>query len=84
MMAKTDYAVRAAQSGPVDAQQQQRAMQDPEIQAILADPMIRNVLGWLGPPDQGGDPKQAQQAMADPTVAKKIEKLMASGILKAG
>lgn len=81
MMMKTDYAVRAAQSGPVDEQQQQRAMQDPEIQGILADPMIRSVLSNLGP---GGDQKQAQAAMSDPGVAKKIEKLMAAGVLKSG
>ena len=56
-------------------------MQDPEIQGILADPVIRNVLSNLGPE---GDNKAAQTAMSDPSVAKKIEKLMAAGVLKTG
>lgn len=56
-------------------------MQDPEIQGILADPVIRSVLGNLGP---GGDQQAARTAMADSSVAKKIEKLMAAGVLKTG
>ena len=44
MIQKTHIAIRAASSGPVDEQQQQRAMQDPEVQAIMADPQIRGML----------------------------------------
>ena len=58
-------AIRAQQSGPADAEQQQRAMQDPEIQAIMADPMIRNVLNNFQE-----NPKQAQEDMKDPTVVR--------------
>jgi hypothetical protein len=58
-------AIRANQSAPADAEQQQRAMQDPEIQAIMADPMIRNVLNNFQE-----NPKQAQEDMKDPSVVR--------------
>ena len=40
--------------------------QDPEIQAIMADPMIRNVLNNFQE-----NPKQAQEDMKDPSVVRK-------------
>lgn len=58
-------AIRANSHGPADAEQQQRAMQDPEIQAIMADPMIRNVLNNFQE-----NPKQAQEDMKDPSVVR--------------
>jgi len=53
------------------------AMADPEIQAILNDPVIRQILN-----DFNENPAAAQKAMADPLVANKIEKLIASGIVQ--
>eukprot|EP00548_Thalassiothrix_antarctica_P005949 CAMPEP_0194147230 /NCGR_PEP_ID=MMETSP0152-20130528/22599_1 /TAXON_ID=1049557 /ORGANISM="Thalassiothrix antarctica, Strain L6-D1" /LENGTH=567 /DNA_ID=CAMNT_0038847947 /DNA_START=80 /DNA_END=1783 /DNA_ORIENTATION=- len=53
------------------------AMADPEIQAILSDPVIRQILN-----DFNENPTAAQKAMADPLVASKIEKLIASGIVQ--
>ena len=53
------------------------AMADPEIQSILQDPVINQVLR-----DFNENPNAANQAMADPTVRTKIEKLIASGILQ--
>lgn len=55
------------------------AMADPEIQAILMDPIIRNVLN-----DFAEDPKSAQAAMKDATVRAKIEKLIAAGVVRTG
>jgi len=55
------------------------AMADPEIQNILNDPVIRQVLQ-----DFNENPNAANQAMMDPTVRSKIEKLVASGILQTG
>ena len=52
-------------------------MADPEIQSILQDPVITQVLR-----DFQENPNAANQAMADPTVRAKIEKLIASGILQ--
>lgn len=53
------------------------AMADPEIQSILTDPVIRQILQ-----DFNENPAAAQKAMADPLVASKIEKLIASGIIQ--
>lgn len=58
-------------------QRQERAMADPEIQAILTDPVMRNVLR-----DMQEDPMSAQKHLADATVAAKFEKLVASGIVQ--
>merc|ERR1712038_2146117 len=53
------------------------AMADPEIQSILQDPVINQILR-----DFQENPTAANQAMMDPTVRTKIEKLVASGILQ--
>jgi len=53
------------------------AMADPEIQSILQDPVINQVLR-----DFQENPTAANQAMMDPSVRTKIEKLVASGILQ--
>jgi len=58
-------------------EQAAHAMADPEIQAILSDPVIQQVLR-----DFAENPNAAQQAMSDPTVAAKIQKLVASGVVE--
>ena len=58
-------------------QRQERAMADPEIQGILTDPIMRNVLR-----DMQEDPASAQRHLADPGIAAKFEKLVASGIVQ--
>lgn len=55
------------------------ALADPEIQAILQDPVINQVLR-----DFNENPNAANKAMMDPTVRTKIEKLIASGIIQTG
>jgi stress-induced-phosphoprotein 1 len=57
----------------------EHAMADPEIQNILRDPIIQQVLQ-----DFQTNQKAANEAMRDPTVRSKIEKLIASGIVQAG
>lgn len=57
----------------------EHAMADPEIQAILSDPVIRQILQ-----DFNENPNAAQMAMRDAGVRAKIEKLIASGILQMG
>lgn len=66
-------------SGNVDPARAQEAMKDPEIQAILQDPMINKVLK-----DMQSDPASGSRAMADPTIRSKIDKLIAAGILQVG
>ena len=53
-------------------------LKDPEIQAILQDPKVRQVIQDLS----GGDVAAGQQAMNDPVMRGKIEKLIASGVLQ--
>jgi stress-induced-phosphoprotein 1 len=58
-------------------QRQERAMADPEIQGILSDPIMRNVLR-----EMEENPAAAQKHLSDPGIAKKFEKLIASGIVQ--
>ena len=58
-------------------EQAAHAMADPEIQAILQDPVIQQILR-----DFAENPAAAQQAMGDVSVRTKIEKLIAAGIVE--
>jgi len=62
-----------------DEERAARAMQDPEIQAILSDPVMMQILQ-----DMKKDPKAAANHMRNPLVAAKIQKLIAAGIVKTG
>jgi len=54
-------------------------MKDPEIQGILKDPTISKVLQ-----DMQRDPSSVRGAMNDPAIRSRIEKLIASGLLRVG
>ncbi len=56
-----------------------RAMADPEIQAILQTPEVRNALA-----EMQRDPKAIQNVMKNRSLAEKIEKLIAAGVLRMG
>jgi len=58
-------------------EQAAHAMADPEIQAILQDPIVQQTLR-----DFNENPQAAQQAMNDPGMRDKINKLIASGIVQ--
>jgi stress-induced-phosphoprotein 1 len=58
-------------------ERQAKSLADPEIQGILTDPIMRQVLS-----EMQDDPRSAQRHMAHPEVAKKIEKLVAAGIIQ--
>ena len=58
-------------------EQAAHAMADPEIQAILSDPVVQQLLR-----DFQENPTAAQQAMTDPGMRAKMEKLIASGIIE--
>eukprot|EP01038_Epipyxis_sp_PR26KG_P007406 gene7406-10095_t len=75
---KTVMKIQEANSdGSLDKERSAHAMADPEIQNILMDPSIRQVLT-----DFQENPKFAQQAMTDPDIRRKIEKLIAAGVLQ--
>lgn len=75
-LSKTIAKINEASSGDMDAERVAHARADPNIQAILSDPMIQQVLR-----DFSENPQDANKAMSDPGVRAKIEKLIASGIL---
>ncbi|KAK7406227.1 hypothetical protein VNO78_07847 [Psophocarpus tetragonolobus] len=58
-------------------ERQAKAMQDPEIQNILQDPVMRQVLI-----DFQENPKAAQEHMKSPMVMNKIQKLVSAGIVQ--
>jgi len=68
------------QSGNVDPERQRQAMQDPEIQAILRDPVINNVLQDLQ--DAKGSERAQEALRTNPDIASKINKLIAAGVLR--
>ena len=58
-------------------ERQAKGMADPEVQSILSDPIMRQVLS-----EMQEDPRAAQKHMAHPDVAKKIDKLVAAGVIQ--
>ncbi|CAB9521000.1 Stress-induced-phosphoprotein 1 [Seminavis robusta] len=60
-------------------EQAAHAMADPEIQAILQDPVMQQTLR-----DFSENPSSAQSAMNDPGMRAKINKLIAAGIIETG
>ncbi|KAL9249366.1 Hsp70-Hsp90 organizing protein 2-like protein [Drosera capensis] len=58
-------------------ERQAKAMQDPEIQNILTDPVMRQVLI-----DLQENPKAAQEHMKNPMVMNKVQKLVSAGIVQ--
>mmetsp|Transcript_1407 Transcript_1407/g.3307 ORF Transcript_1407/g.3307 Transcript_1407/m.3307 type:complete len:584 (-) Transcript_1407:76-1827(-) len=79
---KATYAINMANTNLTEDEKKaraERAMSDPAIQAILQDPVINQVLK-----DFSENPNAAQDAMRDPVVRSKIEKLVAAGVLQVG
>jgi len=72
---------KANSSGEVDPARQAEALKDPEIRAIMSDPIVNQVLKELGP---GGNKQRAQEAMSDASIVTKINKLIEAGILRVG
>jgi stress-induced-phosphoprotein 1 len=72
------YAEQSSSGADGDgAERRAHAMADPEIQGILASPEIQQLLR-----DMQENPKYAQQAMKNPDIMAKVNRLVAAGILK--
>jgi stress-induced-phosphoprotein 1 len=56
-----------------------RAMSDPEIASIMQDSYMQLVLG-----EMQKDPSRIQDYLRDPSIAAKLNKLIAAGILRFG
>eukprot|EP01083_Nonionella_stella_P030467 83494_1 len=77
---KVTAMINYGQANQTEEERKERAahaMADPEIQSILQDPVVNQVLR-----DFQENPNAANQAMADPSMRAKIEKLIAGGILQ--
>lgn len=57
----------------------ERALKDPEVAKILGDPVLQSILQQAQ-----NDPAALQEHMKNPEIAKKIQVLIAAGIIKTG
>eukprot|EP00668_Euglena_longa_P001084 GGOE01001295.1.p1 GENE.GGOE01001295.1~~GGOE01001295.1.p1 ORF type:complete len:569 (+),score=156.11 GGOE01001295.1:49-1707(+) len=64
-------------SGEMDEERVRKAMADPEIQALMQDPVLHAVLR-----DFNENPAAAQKHLQDPGMRAKIEKLIAAGVIR--
>jgi len=81
---KTKMTIMMGSSTETQEEQEERmrhAMADPEIQNILRDPEISNILRSLQ--EKPNDPNFLA-ALREPSVASKINKLVAAGVLRMG
>ncbi|KAJ1308927.1 hypothetical protein OPQ81_004612 [Rhizoctonia solani] len=76
-MEKVARATYEQQSGESDEQTLERAMRDPEVASIMTDPVMQQILQQAQQ-----NPAALQDHMKNPIVAKKIQKLIAAGIIK--
>ena len=68
-----------AEGNETPEQVYQRAMKDPEVQRIMQDPVIQSILSQAQ-----SDPAALQEHMKNPEEFKKIQTLIAAGIIQTG
>lgn len=76
---KTQQAIYLTNSQEDQEERAKKAMADPEIQAILQTPEVRNALAELE-----RDPKSINNILQNKNIAEKLEKLIAAGVLRMG
>ncbi|RKO94872.1 hypothetical protein CAUPRSCDRAFT_13298 [Caulochytrium protostelioides] len=74
---KAYAALNEVQSGANAAENLKRAQDDPEVQRVLADPIMQTILRQMQE-----DPRAIQDHMKNPEVAKKMRILMNAGIIQ--
>lgn len=73
-MAKIMSEMQSERAGETDEQTYARAMRDPEIQEIMADPLMRQILS-----DSQQDPRALQDHMKNPMVSQDSTSRMTAG-----
>lgn len=68
-----------AREGETEEQTQERIQRDPDIMAILQDPVMQSILQQAK-----GDPRALQDHMRNPDIKNKVQKLMAAGVIRMG
>jgi len=76
---KALQAMYASREGETDEQAQERIQRDPEIMAILQDPVMQSILQQAK-----GDPRALQDHMRNESIRSKIQKLIAAGVIRMG
>jgi len=74
---KTQMAIATSMHEGNDEDRLKRAMQDPEIQGIMMDPMVKIALQQMQ-----SNPKEAASYFHDATLGPKLQKLIQAGVLK--
>jgi stress-induced-phosphoprotein 1 len=69
----------SAREGETDEQAQERIQRDPDIMAILQDPVMQSILQQAK-----GDPAALQEHMRNPDIRGKVQKLVAAGVIRMG
>ncbi|GIZ42189.1 hypothetical protein CKM354_000546700 [Cercospora kikuchii] len=69
----------AAREGETEQQAQERIQRDPDIMAILQDPVMQSILQQAK-----GDPAALQNHMQNPAIRMKVQKLVAAGVIRLG
>lgn len=67
----------AGRAGETEEQTMERIQKDPEIMGILQDPIMQSILQQAK-----GDPAALQDHMKNPDIAKKVQKLVAAGVIR--
>ena len=67
----------AGRAGETEEQTMERIQRDPEIMAILQDPVMQSILQQAK-----GDPAALQDHMKNADIAKKVQKLVAAGVIR--
>lgn len=74
---KTQMAIATSMHQGNDEERLKRSMQDPEIQSIMMDPMVKIALQQMQ-----ASPKDAASYFTDATLGPKLQKLIQAGVLK--
>lgn len=74
---KCNEAIYAQRSTETEQETLQRAMQDPEVASIMSDPVMNQILQ-----SSQQNPAALQDHMKNPDIRKKIQKLVAAGVIR--
>jgi stress-induced-phosphoprotein 1 len=76
---RSTNALYSANAGASEAEILERAQRDPEVLAILQDPIMQQILGQMKE-----DPGAVQDHLKNPMIREKIQKLVNAGIIRMG
>jgi stress-induced-phosphoprotein 1 len=72
-------AMYSSNAGASEQEILERAQRDPEVLAILQDPIMQQILGQMKE-----DPSAVQEHLKNPMIKQKIQKLVNAGVIRMG